>query len=396
MPPGPRWLTVLAEAWEAGAAVLPIDNRLSPGEIDRLLAIARPTAVLHGDGQGDGDGDRVGRGDVERVRGGTPAAPGVRLVMATSGTAAEPKLVELTHDALTSALNASASRLGATSADPWLCVLPVSHMGGMLVVHRAVVQGAPVTVRPSFDVGEFARAAAAGARFASVVPTMLRRLLDANVDLRGFASILVGGAGMEPSLRARAAEAGANVVATYGLTEACGGVVYDGRPLDGVWVRVDQADGQVFLGGETLMRGYRLDAAATRDAFDLDGWLRTRDAGSWEEGRLTIHGRFDAAIVTGGEKVWPEQVEAVLRTHPGVADVLVGGRPDPEWGERVVAFVVAADPAAPPSLGELREHAADQLARHALPKEVELVGELPRTPSGKLVRRSERDDRQGR
>jgi O-succinylbenzoic acid--CoA ligase len=176
------------------------------------------------------------------------------------------------------------------------------------------------------------------------------------------------------------------VVETYGLTESFGGVIYDGRPLPGVEIRID-ADGGIELHGPTLMLGYRFDVDATRRAFTDDGWRRPGDAGELDrEGRLHVIGRFDDRINTGGEKVWPEEVEAVLRRHPKVREVGVGGRLDAEWGERVVAFVVPVDPTDPPTLDELRDAAARSLPRHRAPRELVLVEELPRTGSGKLRR----------
>lgn len=376
MEPGPRWLDVVTGVWKAGAAALPVDHRLPASEVRRLLARARPTAILDG-------------GRLWRAPDGVPVADGVRLVMATSGTSADPKLVELTERALSAGLSASATRIGAEPGDRWLCCLPVAHMGGMLVVLRGVVQGAKVEVHPGFDVEAFAAATAAGARFTSLVPTALRRLLDANVDLRGYRAILVGGARADPSLVARARAAGANVVRTYGMTETCGGCVYEGAPLRGTEVRIEPADGQIMLRGHMLMSGYRLDPEATAAAFDADGWLRTRDAGSLEGGRLLVDGRLDDVIVSGGEKVWPGRVEDAIRTHPGVADVLVQGRPDPEWGQRVVAMVVPADSSAPPTLEALRGHVASEIPRFAAPVELVLVADLPRSPAGTSLGRSE-------
>jgi O-succinylbenzoic acid--CoA ligase len=224
---------------------------------------------------------------------------------------------------------------------------------------------------------------------------MLRRLLDGRVDMRGFDAILVGGAGMDPALRARAAAAGANVVQTYGLTESAGGVVYDGVPLQGVEVHVSPTDGEVRLRGASLMRGYRFDAPATAAAFDRDGWLRTWDAGRMSGGTLTVLGRMDGVIVTGGEKVWPEQVEATLLDAPGVAEVAVAGLPDGTWGQRVVAFVVPADGTEAPSLDRLRGLVARTLPRYAAPKELVLVERLPRTASGKIRRSALAADRSG-
>jgi O-succinylbenzoic acid--CoA ligase len=313
------------------------------------------------------------------------------MVIATSGVGGVPKLVELEPAAVAAAVSSSAVALGATSRDRWLCCLPLAHVGGLLVLLRAVVLGAPVVVRERFDPRIVPDAEA---EFTALVPTMLQRLLDARIDLTGFHSILVGGAPLREDLRERALAAGAPVVETYGLTESCGGIVYDGRPLSGTEVRVAAdaterggTDGGIELRGPTLMRGYRLDRAATANAFTPDGWLRTGDAGRIDErGRLGVDGRIDELITTGGEKVWPGEVESVLSSHPGVAEVAVAGRPDAEWGRRVVAFVVPAHPDAPPSLDELRDHAARTVARFKAPRELVLVNVLPRTAFGKVRR----------
>jgi O-succinylbenzoic acid--CoA ligase len=176
------------------------------------------------------------------------------------------------------------------------------------------------------------------------------------------------------------------VIETYGLTESCGGVVYEGRPLPSVEMRVN-VDGGIELRGPMLMLGYRFDPEATRAAFTAEGWLRPGDAGEIDaQGRLHVVGRIDDLINTGGEKVWPQEVEAALREHRKVADVGVGGRLDAEWGQRVVAFVVPADAASPPTLEELRDFAAGRIGRHKAPRELVLVDELPRTVSGKLRR----------
>jgi O-succinylbenzoic acid--CoA ligase len=207
------------------------------------------------------------------------------------------------------------------------------------------------------------------------VPTALGR-----VDASAFRRVLVGGAAPVRPLPA-------NVVATYGMTETGGGVVYDGVPLDGVEVRIGDgrlgASGEVLVRGPSLLRCYR----DGRDPRVGDGWLPTGDAGRIDEnGRLVVAGRLAEVIVTGGEKVWPGPVEAVLATHPKVAEALIVGRPDAEWGQQVVALVVPTDPGAPPSLDELRDHVRATEAPWAAPRVLELVDRLPRTPSGKLAR----------
>jgi O-succinylbenzoic acid--CoA ligase len=375
LPPGPGWLELVRDVWAAGAAVLPIDPRLPRAETAELLRLARPTVLIS---------DPAGEGTGRRLEDGVPADPGVALVVHTSGTAGMPKLVQFERRAIDAAVAASAFALEATPRDRWICCLPLAHVGGMLVLLRGVLLDAPVSVHPVFDprlVG-----AKQDAAFISIVPTMLGRLLEAEIDLTGFRGILVGGAHLSPDLRERAARVGAPVVETYGLTESCGGVVYNGRALPGVEMRIN-ANGGIELRGPMLMRGYRFDDPATSAAFTEDGWLQPGDAGEIDaEGRLHVVGRIDDLINTGGEKVWPHEVEVALREHPKVAEVGVGGRQDPEWGQRVVAFVVPADPAEPPDLDELRAFAASRIARHKMPRELVLVDELPRTFSGKLRR----------
>jgi o-succinylbenzoate---CoA ligase len=368
--PGPAWFDLIAETWATGAALLPIDHRLPPREAGALLERARPTVSL----------DAVGARRID----GDAADPEIAVIVQTSGTGGAPKFVQFDRRAIDAAVASSASALGASADDRWLCCLPLAHVGGLLVLLRAVLLGAPVTIHPGFDAG--AVAAELGSAFTSLVPTMLGRLLAAGAELSAFRAILVGGAHLSPDLRASAELAGASVVETYGLTETCGGVVYDGVPLPGTEMRIDPKGG-IELRGPTLMRGYRLDPSATAAAFTEDGWLRPGDAGEIDrEGRLHVVGRFDDLINTGGEKVWPDEVEAALRQHPGVRDVAAGGRLDPEWGQRVAVWVVPADPSDPPSLDELRAFVARTLPRHAAPRELTLAERLPRTASGKLRR----------
>jgi O-succinylbenzoic acid--CoA ligase len=198
--------------------------------------------------------------------------------------------------------------------------------------------------------------------------------------------LLVGGGALGSDLREAAADLGATVVGTYGLTETCGGVVYEGRAFDGTQLRIGEG-GAIELRGPTLMEGYRLDPVATASAFTTDGWLRTGDLGSiGPDGTLAVDGRADDAIRTGAETVWPDEVERVLRQHPQVKDVAVAGRPDPEWGSHVSAWIVPGDPTDPPSLDQLRTLAREHLASYKAPRELIVVRTLPRTPSGKLRR----------
>ena len=367
LPPGPDWLDLLAETWDAGAALLPIDDRLPEAERASLIERARPTMIL------DGSGGR-------RVEG-EPVEPGIVLVVRSSGTRGAPSFAEFDRAAIDAAVSSSALALGATGEDRWLSCLPLAHVGGLLVLMRALVLGAPVAVHERFD----PRAAVAepDVAFTSVVPTMLARLVETGSDLSTFRSILVGGAHLPADLRSRAEDAGARIVETYGMTESCGGVVYDGVPLRGTEVRI-ATEGQIQLRGPTLMRGYRRGGG---EPFTLDGWLRTADVGELDpNGRLLVAGRADDVVITGGEKVWPQAVEAALLAHPRVRDVAAAGLPDAEWGERVTVWVVPADAAEPPTLEDLRAFVAGGLPPFAAPRELVLLERLPRTASGKVRR----------
>jgi O-succinylbenzoic acid--CoA ligase len=372
LPPGRDWAGIVGKVWEVGAAVFPVDHRFPTSLSRDLLDRAAPTIIVDAAGW-------------HRPGSGRPVGDGAALVVHTSGTGGVPKLVQFDRPAIDAAVASSTLALEASPHDRWLCCLPLAHVGGLLVLLRSILLGAPVTIHPRFD--PEAIAAEADSAFVSLVPTMLVRLLDAHADMSRFRAMLVGGAAVPAWLGDRARAAGANVIETYGLTESCGGVVYNGRPLPGTEARIDGAGG-IQLRGPTVMRGYLDDAEGTAGAFAGGGWLRAGDAGWIDgQGRLRVAGRLDDLINTGGEKVWPAEVEAVLQGHPGVAEVAIVGRPDPEWGQRVVAYVVPADPTAPPSLEALRGHVVASLPRQAAPRQLVLVPEgLPRTASGKVRR----------
>ena len=369
--PAPDAALAVHRAWDDGRAVLLPDRRAPGPERTRILAEARPTHVLDGTG-------------LRALAGGVPVAPEVAAVVATSGTTGDPRAVELTWNGLRAAVAGTTRALGAQADDRWLGCLPLHGVGGLAVVARAWAGGTAAEMTTVFDP---AALAATSATLTSLVPTMLARCLDADIDLRRFRRILVGGAPLGADLRRRAEAAGAAVVGSYGLTETWGGVVYDGRPLDGVEVRLAD-DGEILVGGAVVMRGYRLRPADTAAALSPDGWLRTGDVGARaEDGALRVVDRKRDLVVTGGVSVSPTEVEGVLRRHPGVADVAVAGAPDDEWGERVVAHVVAADPSRPPSLAELRGFAAEHLSPPKLPRQVIAVDSIPRTVGGKVRRR---------
>ena len=371
LPPGEHWLDVLADLWWRGVSVMPVDHRLTHREKRALLDRAEPAVVVSTDGaMVFADATRA---DPERAA----------VVMPTSGTGGEPRLAELPRMALLRALERSNTALEVAPDEPWLAVLNPGHIGGLLVYLRQAALGTPVAAHELFDP---AALNGMGSAIASVVPTMVVRLVEANADLTGV-TLLVGGARLDPTLGDAAAGLGARVVTSYGLTEACGGVAYDGHPLEGTELRLGP-DGGIELRGPTLMEGYRLDPQATADAFTVDGWLRTGDVGVFDgDGGIEVLGRLYDRIRSGGETIWPQEVERVLVEHPKVHEVVVAGLPDPEWGRHVAAWVVPRSYDDPPALDELRDHCVEHLARFKAPKELFLIHELPRTASGKLRRR---------
>jgi O-succinylbenzoic acid--CoA ligase len=357
LPPGPLLARRLEAALDgSGPAICPLSPGLPGHALHTVLDALSPAAVETADGLA--------------VRGaGVPTEAAV--LVATSGSTGHPKIVELSAEALITSARATLARIGAATGDRWLCCLPTDHIAGVQVLTRSIVAGTAPVIHESFSP---AAVRSSGARHVSLVPTQLRRLLGH--DLSVFRTILLGGAAAPPGLVAAAREAGARVLTTYGMSETCGGCVYDGVPLDGVSVAVG-GDGRVRLAGPVLFDGYRLRPDLTAAALE-DGWFVTGDLGVVEDGVLRVRGRADDVINTGGEKVVAGEVEQVLRTHPAVEDVVVVGRPDPEWGELVTAVVVGNA-----TLDELRDHVRAALPAHAAPRALERVTEIPLLASGK-------------
>jgi o-succinylbenzoate---CoA ligase len=355
VPGGQPFVDALRRVWDEGNAAFVLDLRLPSAARDQVLRAMAPSRLVTPDGTLSLDGGR-------------PTQEGDALVVVTSGTTGAPKGAVLTHHAVRSSARATSERLGVRSDDQWLACLPLAHVGGLSVVTRALATDTPVTVQPAFDAHAAMNAARDGCTLVSLVATALQR-----IDPSAFRLVVLGGA-RPPS------ELAPNVVTTYGMTETGSGVVYDGDPLDGVEVRIDE-EGQIWLRGPMLLRAYRDGSSPL-----LDGWLPTGDLGRWEpDGRLYVEGRAGDVIVTGGEKVWPDPVEDALRTQVTVADVAVAGRDDATWGQRVVAFVVPAAGSAP-TLEALREHVKERLPSWYAPHELVLVERIPRTALGKIQR----------
>ena len=345
----------------------------------------------------------------------TELPPGLALVVATSGSTGIPKQVLLTGAALRASAHATAAALDGPG--DWLLAIPPHHIGGLQVIIRSVLAGRAPTVMDrthGFTPAAFADATARmpggdHPAYVSLVPTQVTRLLR---DARGraalarFSAVLCGGAATPPSLRVAAAAAGVRLVATYGMTETCGGCVYDAIPLPTTHIHIDN-DRHVVLGGPMVAAGYLGEPDLTADHFqtDADGlrWFRTDDLGALDdEGKLTITGRADDLINTGGVKVAPGPIEdALVRFVPGVCDAVVVGVPDIEWGQRVAAVITVSPGVRGPALVEIREVLRDILPGASLPHIVRVVTEVPMRGPGKPNRDAIRallgsDDTSGR
>ena len=371
LPAGRGFVDALRAVWDTGDAVAPLDPRLPPAAARELLAVLAPTRLVRSDGA------------MITLAGGEPVQDGDAVVIATSGSMGAPRGVVLTHAAIEASARATSSRLGVDPArHHWLACLPLAHIGGLSVLTRSLVTATGCTVLPGFDADAVEAIGRQGdATHVSLVATALRR-----IDPKSFTCILLGGAAPPAALPP-------NVVTTYGMTETGSGVVYDGLPLDGVEVALGTGRPGEGRAGELLVRGPML-LRAYRDGKDprvrgpdgAGGWLPTGDGGRLDGPRVDVDGRLAEMITTGGEKVWPVPVEQAIATLPSVAEVAVWRRTDPEWGERVVAWVVPADPAAPPPLASLVEAVRATLPPWAAPKELVLTEALPRTASGKVRR----------
>ena len=354
-----------------GAAAVPVDLCLKAAErrartADCATVVAKPLA-----GIADGAAAMTGTHDLTRTA----------IVVHTSGTTAGPRAVELTFgNWLWSALG-SAAALGVRRDDAWLCTLPLSHVGGLSILVRSTIYATTVVLHERFGAEAAADEIATRATLVSVVPTTLARLLDAGLrHPPRLRAALVGGAPITDTLLSQAAAAGVPTISTYGLTEACSQVTTGGPPLFCTSVRIGP-------GREILVAGPTVAVAA----LSADGWLHTGDEGALDAaGRLTVTGRAGDTIITGGENVAPAEVEAVLESHPAVAEAAVHGAPDPEWGERVVATVVLCGPDTA-TVDELRGYCRVRLAGYKVPRVFRFTHELPRTVSGKLLRRSLED-----
>ncbi len=351
-----------------GAVAVPLDPRLTAEEVVRHAA---GSALTIEEPLGDG----VARHG-EPAKAETHDLDAAAIVVHTSGTSAEPRAVELTYgNWLWSALG-SAAALGVDPAERWLCCLPVSHVGGLSILLRSAIYGTSAIVHERFDADRVIAELRdpRGPTLVSLVPTTLARLLDAGLRRPpALRWALLGGAAIAPSLIARAECEGVPVAPTYGMTEACSQVATNGHPL--FCTRVGIA-----AGGEVLVSGPTLAPSAGPT-------LHTGDLGELDAtGRLLITGRRADTIISGGENVAPQEVEAVLEAHPAVAEAAVHAARDPQWGEAIVATIVLRS-GARASEADLKSWCGERLAAFKVPKRIAFAAALPRTGSGKLARR---------
>jgi O-succinylbenzoic acid--CoA ligase len=429
LPAGTALVELVHACTRTGVVLAPFDPRASAAEATRAAALVRPRLVVAAPGAVDAAGPAAsvhGAALVPvepdgSVLGSDPAAPGPRdaapcidldaahTIVFTSGTTGRPRGVVLSAGNHLASARAAAARVGAAADDRWLACLPLHHVGGLAVLLRAVIAGGCVVVQRGFDPHEVARALREdGVTQLSLVPTALRRLLDApGAAPCALRVLLLGGARSDRALVEAARARGWPVAPTYGLTETGSQIVtarpdepvhddgFVGTPLDGTEVRIVAADGRPARSGEPgviTVRGATVALGTLADDGAIEplaatGWLRTADRGVLDaDGCLTVLGRADDVIVSGGENVTPEEVEAALLGHPAVADAGVAGVADAEWGQVVCAWIVPRAGVVP-TLEDLREGCGARLARHKLPRRLVLVSSLPRTPSGKLKRR---------
>src|SRR4051794_27824359 len=372
LPPGRAFVVAVHACLLLRAPAMPVDLRLAERERKDLL---RGVEVLLANPLAEDGGAPFGVTE--------PDERETALIVHTSGTTRTPRQVELSYGNLAAHVRAAGQVLGSDPDERWLCPMPLSHVGGLMVLVRSAAAGSTVVLEPPpFDADRVARLLREGdITLVSLVPTMLARVLDAGgrpgPRLR---RVVLGGGPVPAGLVRRAVEAGFPVSQTYGLTETCsmvtlaepGDLETAGRPLPGIGLGLGP-DGEISVNGPMVVGEW--DTLRTGDLGRLD-----------DEGRLILVGRKSDTIVTGGENVAPAEVEAVLEEHPNVAEAAVFARPHPEWGESGTAQFVP-DGEAVPSAAELRDHCAARLAGYKVPKAFERVARLPRTPSGKLLRR---------
>lgn len=428
LPNGPPYVRLIHALARLGAVLVPLSRRLTPLELAWQVQHAGCGLLVY-DEQTAAQARALANGgivavDASTLLGAEDDAPPPRFdpdelqaIVFTSGTTGRPKGAMLTFANHLWSATASAFRLGLQREDRWLSCLPLYHVGGLAVLLRSCLYGTAVVLQDGFDVMAYNESLDRdGVTLTSLVPTMLVRLLPTRAQWpQSLRLVLLGGAATTPDLAARCAEASVPIATTYGLTEAASQVATMmpeearrkpgcvGKPLMFTELRiVDEAGaslaageiGEVVVSGPTVMRGYYGDAQATAGAL-VDGELHTGDAGYLDaDGDLWLVQRRSDVIVTGGENVYPAEVEQALREHPDVCDACVVGVPDAEWGQRVAAMV-ALEADAALSEEALLAYCRQRLAGYKLPRRVALVEALPLTASGKVARAEVQEEMSG-
>ena len=434
-PNRPGFVLAVHAAVRLGIPFVPLNWRLSPTELAWQIADANITLLLTDEAHDataltqslenltiipistiERSPEHTLPSPCARVRAPSGRLPGVRVnltneaaLLYTSGTSGRPKGAILTYGNLWFSAVSSALHLGHRSNDVWLLTLPLFHVGGLAILVRGIIGATSVILHDRFDPERALRAVDAGATLVSLVPTMLDRMLALRND-RPWPShlrcILLGGSAAPPQHLADCLRLGIPVAPTYGLTEATSQVATlipeqledhlgsAGVPLPLTELRITAEHGEAPLGeigeieirGPTLFRGYLGES----EARDPQAWFATGDVGYLDDnGYLVVVDRRHDLIVSGGENIYPAEIERVLRAHPLVADAGVVGIPHETWGARPAAIVVwTGDPEA--AVGELRRHCARELSSYKIPDRFLLVSEAPRSPSGKLLRREVR------
>ncbi|MCL4253537.1 MAG: o-succinylbenzoate--CoA ligase, partial [Anaerolineae bacterium] len=416
----PVYVRMIIALWELGAIPLPLNTRLTGDEIRYQVEFARAKCLIVADDMAMPDVDVAVYAfplspqppfPIEWRKGGqkSPLSMqwggdlGVGCIMFTSGTSGKPKGAMLTHDNLIANALASHERLSMTADDHWLCVLPLYHIGGLSIIVRCFMLGGTVSLFPRFDADSVHHALSTRPiTLISLVPTMLYRLLDKDVSAwsTSLRLILLGGAAADDRLMRRCADFNLPVATTYGLTEASSQVCTAtpnmtyrkpasvGKPMNGISVRiVDEhgatcpigAIGEICVRGKTVMAGYYHDDLSTAKTL-RDGELFTGDMGYLDaDGDLWVIQRRSDLIVTGGENVYPAEIEAVLRGFIGVDDVAVVGISDPEWGQVVACALVGAV-----DIPQLQADLRGKLAGYKIPRRWLVLDTLPLNSTGKV------------
>ena len=297
----------------------------------------------------------------------------VALLIETGGSTGAPKIVALSAAAMRVSAQLSNSALGATKSDHWSLTLPLHHIAGINQILRSIdLDTDPVTT---------------GGEFISIVPTLLYRALqkrDASFDqLLQAKKVLIGGAAVSRELLEAGKLAGIPLVTSYGMTEMCGGCVYDGTPLPGVEIKITDSK-KVALKGAMRAEGYFGDEIATQKSF-IDGWFITSDEGEIDsQGKLIVYGRADDVIISGGEKISPTAVAQFLQSIFPQTEIYVLGVPDAEWGQSLRVVMALSDEIAGITLSHIREMVGTTLSKVAAPRSLLLLSEIPTKSNGKI------------